>query len=105
MLPSPAVLYKIVLLCAVCKSHLAPLTREAVKKSPTYCPDPQIVASGVAKGPKSRHVARYTPRFWTLCALLATLGQSCYNRASPRSGDFFTASEVKTRSKCSFTSM
>ncbi|VFM96081.1 MAG: hypothetical protein BECKG1743D_GA0114223_101753 [Candidatus Kentron sp. G] len=36
--------------------------REAVKKSPAYCPDPQIAAGGVAKAPRfvmiGRHVAR-----------------------------------------------
>ncbi|VFM96943.1 MAG: hypothetical protein BECKG1743F_GA0114225_102096 [Candidatus Kentron sp. G] len=45
-----------------------------------------------------RHVARYTPRFWTLCALPATFGQSCYEIFNNKwglatAGDFFTASK------------
>ena len=81
------------------------LYREAVKKSPTYCGGPQITTGGVAKAPRfvmiGRHVARYTPRFWPKFrhsrALPVTFGQSCYNRASLWSGDFFTASESGPR--------
>ncbi|VFN01519.1 MAG: hypothetical protein BECKG1743D_GA0114223_102873 [Candidatus Kentron sp. G] len=60
-----------------------------MKKSPTYCGGSQIAAGGVAKAPKSGHVARYTPRFWCFRALPVTFG----NRLATV-GNFFTASEA-----------
>nr|VFJ73296.1 MAG: hypothetical protein BECKFM1743A_GA0114220_107072 [Candidatus Kentron sp. FM] len=65
------------------------------EKTSVYCGGPRIASGGVAKSQKSRHVACYTPRFLTLCALPDTSGQFCYNRASLRPRDFFTASEKK----------
>ncbi|VFN05043.1 MAG: ATP synthase, F1 epsilon subunit, partial [Candidatus Kentron sp. G] len=43
------------------------------------------------RGQKLRRVVHYSPYFCPHRALPVTFGQSCYNRASLRPGDFFTA--------------
>ncbi|VFM97482.1 MAG: hypothetical protein BECKG1743D_GA0114223_100152 [Candidatus Kentron sp. G] len=45
-----------------------------------------------------RRVASYTPRFWTLCALSATLGQSCYEQGFATAGGFLHSLRKMCRS-------